>query len=145
MSRKPKRISDFDRKLGNVVRSRRTDRDYGMTQAELARLTDIPLSNLQRREDGTNEITVSELERIAHHLRTTPAALVEEALTRYGGLAKLIEEYSPTVPVSDAPDNVVGIRSKSIPGDGAQEDFDERQPYAANFDTEHEEDEPDPA
>ncbi len=95
MPRKPKRISDFDRKLGAVIEHRRLDPDHAMTQKELSEATDIPLSNLQRREAGINEVTVSELERIAYHLGTTPAEMVKDALRRYGGIEKLIAEYAP--------------------------------------------------
>lgn len=93
MGRQPKRISEFDRKLGAAIKHRRLDPDDGMSQARLARETGIPLSNLQRREDGVNEVTVSELERIAFALNTTSLAIVEDALRRYGGLAKLVAEY----------------------------------------------------
>lgn len=105
MARSPKIISDFDRKLGGAIKHRRLDPDYGMSQAALSKATGIPLSNLQRREDGDNEVTVSELERIAVALRTTPLELVEVALARYGGLDKLIAEYAPK-PVSDDAANV---------------------------------------
>lgn len=94
MARTPKKISDFDRHLGAVVKHRRLHPDVKMTQAELANATGIPLSNLQRREEGSNEITVSELERIAVATKTTPAKLVQEALNLYGGLGKLLEEFT---------------------------------------------------
>lgn len=106
MARGPKIISDFDRKLGVAIKNRRTDPDYGMSQAQLSKSTGIPLSNLQRREEGDNEVTVSELERIAVALRTTPLALVQDALARYGGLSKLIDEYKVKPATSDAVDNV---------------------------------------
>lgn len=106
MSRKPKRISEFDRKLGIAVRNRRTDPEYGMSQSELSKRAGIPLSNYQRREDGENEITVSELERIAYHLQTTPFELVKEALSRYGDVEKLIAEYGPQDAVSDVASTV---------------------------------------
>lgn len=105
MARSPKIISDFDRKLGGAIKHRRLDPDYGMSQTALSKATGIPLSNLQRREDGDNEVTVSELERIAVALHTTPLALVEVALARYGGLDKLVAEYAPK-PVSEVVDTV---------------------------------------
>lgn len=94
MARSPKIISDFDRKLGGAIKHRRRDPELEMSQAELAKASGIPLSNLQRREEGDNEVTVSELERIAAALKTTPLALVEVALARYGGLEKLIAEHT---------------------------------------------------
>lgn len=93
MARKPKRISDFDVKLGEAIKHRRQHPDVKLSQQVLADRTGIPLSNLQRREEGSNEVTVSELERIAAVLKTTPLALVQEALSRYGTLEDLIEEF----------------------------------------------------
>jgi transcriptional regulator with XRE-family HTH domain len=108
MPRKPKRISDFDVKLGAAIKYRRQHPDVKLSQQALVDRTGIPLSNLQRREEGSNEVTVSELERIAAVLKTTPLALVQEALSRYGTVDDLIEEYvseaSPTVdPVEELP------------------------------------------
>lgn len=112
MARQPKIISEFDRKLGAAIRNRRTDPEYGMTQKKLARVTGIPLSNLQRREEGENEVTVSELERIAFALKTTPLALVQDALARYGGLNKLLQEYGPK---PDDPDASGGTDEPDLP------------------------------
>lgn len=93
MSRKPKKISEFDVKLGAVVRSKR--KKLNLSQSAVAETVGIPMSNYQRREDGTVEITVSELERIASVVKVAAAKLVEEALDDYGGLAKLLAEYGP--------------------------------------------------
>lgn len=93
MARKPKRISDFDVKLGEAIKYRRQHPDVKLSQQALVDRTGIPLSNLQRREEGSNEVTVSELERIAAVLKTTPLALVQEALSRYGTVDDLIEEF----------------------------------------------------
>ena len=95
MARKPKVISEFNRELGDAIRHRRLDKKVKLTQKQLAKATGIPLSNLQRREEGENEVTVSELQRIAYFLKTTPATLVETALSRYGGVDKLIAEHGP--------------------------------------------------
>lgn len=103
MARQPKVISDFDRKLGAAIKNRRTDPDYGMSQDDLSRLTGIPISNLQRREDGVNEVTVSELERISVALGTTRDELVEDALARYGGMGKLLDEHAPSVGTQETP------------------------------------------
>lgn len=138
MARTPKRISDFDRKLGAAIKNRRTDPDYGMPQTRLAALTGIPLSNLQRREDGVNEVTVSELERIAHHLQTTPAALVEDALARYGGMEKLLAEYATSEPAPTV-DDLATRREEKFLGS----DFDEKRfKSAAVRDAELDGDEP---
>lgn len=92
MGRPPKKISDFDVRLGRVVKSKRVKADH--TRASLADATGIPESNIKRREEGTNEITVSELERIAVAVDVTAAEIVEEALTDYGGMEKLLREYA---------------------------------------------------
>lgn len=93
MGRPKKKLSQFDAKLGAVVAARRLKADK-MTQQDLASASGVPLSNLQRREDGTNEFTVSELERVANALDTTAASLAGEALADYGGIDKLIAEYT---------------------------------------------------
>lgn len=99
MGRSEKKISEFDVRLGAVVRSQRVKAK--IAQQALAEQAGIPMSNYRRREDGINEITVSELERIAHALAphlpggTTPLKLVEEALRDYGGIEKLMREHGP--------------------------------------------------
>lgn len=145
MARSTKIISDFDRKLGGAIKHRRLDPDYGMSQGALSKATGIPLSNLQRREDGDNEVTVSELERIAVALQTTPLALVEVALARYGGLEKLVAEYA-FKPVSALADNVNDIAEKRDQKQPLGDDWDEyREKGVANLDAENEQDESDPA
>lgn len=138
MGRPAKKISQFDVKLGSVVAARRLKRGK-MTQQELSDMSGVPLSNLQRREDGKNEFTVSEMERIAKALSTTPLSLVKEALDDYGGIDKLIAEY---VAVSDAPDTVDELAKKREEKDLGS-DFDEDDyASAANHDVEHDQDEP---
>lgn len=66
MARQPKKTSDFDVRLGNVIRAKRTK--IRMSQNELADASGIAMSNLQRRENGKIEITVSEIKRIAEAL-----------------------------------------------------------------------------
>src|SRR5690348_7991060 len=92
MPRPKKQISDFDVRLGAVVKYRRTKKPLNFSQKDLSLATGIPLSNLQRREEGTNEFTVSEIERIARVLDVRAAELVREALDDYGGIDKLIRE-----------------------------------------------------
>lgn len=129
MSRKPKKISDFDVKLGAVVRSKR--QKLKLSQASVAETVGIPMSNYQRREDGTVEITVSELERIAPVVRVSAAKLVEEALDDYGGLNKLLAEYAPT---SDgegnvtAADNVTYLGHVKPPMDAAADEHPRTDP-----------------
>lgn len=88
----------------------------GLTQKQLAKAAGIKLSNLQRREDGTNEFTVSELERVAAAIEVTASELVEEALADYGGIDKLIREYADerenATGTSEAPDNVTPLTRK---------------------------------
>ncbi|MTE24870.1 helix-turn-helix domain-containing protein [Microbacterium sp. ZXX196] len=91
MGRPPKKTSEFDAKLGAVVRSKRIKR--GISQAQAAEASGVPLSNYQRREAGTNEITVSELKRIAAVVGVTAAEMADEALKDFGGIDKLIAEH----------------------------------------------------
>lgn len=92
MGRPTKKPSDFDARLGMVVRSKRVK--AALTRKEMAEVTGIAEANLKRREMGVNEITVSELTRIAAAVRTPPAEIAEEALADYGGLHKLIAEHT---------------------------------------------------
>lgn len=143
MARPPKKISDFDRKLGETIKYRRQHPDVGVTQAQLAERAGIPLSNLQRREEGTNEVTVSELERIAHVLKTSPASLTADALSRYGGLSKLLAEYATVSEDSPTVDDTLAkkrAQKESILSGGQWDEGRERS--AANVDPENLQPEP---
>lgn len=123
MSRPHKIISDFDVCLGKVVKSKRVKANH--TRASLSSAAGIPEANLKRREEGKNEITVSELERIAEVVNVTALEMVEEALKDYGGLQKLMDEFTAT---SDAAanvgdeDNVTYIGHVAAPLDAAADD-----------------------
>lgn len=94
MARPKKKISEFDVRLGKVVKSKRVKASH--TRESFAQVTGIAEANLKRREEGQNEITVSELQRIARAVNVSPQALVEEALDDYGGIEKLRAEHAPT-------------------------------------------------
>lgn len=136
MGRPPKKQSEFDARLGSVVRSKRVK--AGLSRAQLAEATGIPEANLKRRESGTNEITVSELERIARAVGVPAAELVEEALKDYGGIDKLIDEH---IGVSDVPISLDDHRKRRTPADMTEEEW-EGQRSAANTDPEIGLDEP---
>lgn len=111
MARLKKTPHPFDRHLGNAIRAMRTRRQ--MTQSKLAETAVIPLSNLQRREDGTNETTVSELERIGAALDVTSREIVDMALVDYNGggtaedgLRKLVASVSEA-PRTVAPEDEI--------------------------------------
>lgn len=91
MGRPEKKVSDFDVRLGKVVRSKRVKAD--LTRKEMADLTGIAEANLKRRESGQNEILVSEMVRIAAAVHTPAVEIVQEALADYGGVHKLIAEH----------------------------------------------------
>lgn len=120
MARQKKTPHPFDQHLGGAIKATRTRRK--MTQQDLSDTAGIPLSNLQRREDGTNETSVGELERIAVALRVASRELVDMALTDYSdagtvedGLRKLVASVSePTSTVADH-DNVTYI-GRANPG-----------------------------
>lgn len=94
MARPKKIISDFDVCLGKVVKSKRVK--AGLTREALADAAGIADSNLKRREAGENEITVSELERISTAVSVPAMEMVEEALKDYGGVGKLVAEFTQT-------------------------------------------------
>lgn len=133
MGRTKKTISDFDVKLGAVVRSKRTKLD--LTQDEVATASGMALSNYRRREDGKNEITVSELTRIAAAVKVEPAEIAEEALADYGGLRKLLAEHAP---VSDRPISLEARRQNKMTI--VTEDMVREGRHAAIYDREHTED-----
>lgn len=103
MARQTKVISNFDVCLGRVVKSKRVK--ASITRARMAELTGIPEANLKRREDGRNEITASELYRIADAVDVPAHRLIEEALEDYGGMEKLLKEHGP----ADASSNVTPL------------------------------------
>lgn len=108
----------FDRHLGAAIRAARARRD--LSREVLAARTGIPLSNLKRREDGVNETTVSELERIAAVLHVPAREIVDMALSDYSadefapgdpqdGLRRLLASVSEAPPTIDDADNVTYI------------------------------------
>lgn len=131
MARQPKKTSDFDVRLGNVIRAKRTK--IRMSQNELADASGIAMSNLQRRENGKIEITVSEIKRIAEALGVPAHELVDEALKDFGGMDKLIAEH---VGVSEAPVSLDAHRQRNrTPADMTEEEWEELD-SAANTDPE---------
>lgn len=136
MARPMKKLSDFDKKLGSVVRSKRVK--VGLTRAQLAELTGIAEANLKRREAGANEITVSELKRIAEAVGVPAAELADEALKDFGGMDKLIGEH---VGMSDVPVNLDAHRKRRTPADMDEDEWGGLS-NAAGTDPELEQDEP---
>ena len=136
MGRQPKKMSDFDVRLGTVVKSKRIKCD--LSQAEAAAAAGIPLSNYQRREAGTNEITVSELNRIAAVVGVPAHKLAQEALDDFGGMEKLIGEH---VGMSEVPVSLDDHRKRRTPAEMTEEEHLELS-NAAGTDPEHEQDEP---
>lgn len=138
MGRPPKKLSDFDKRLGTVVRSKRVKAD--LTRAQLAELTGIPEANLKRRETGANEITVSEIKRIAEALGVPAHKLVDEALEDFGGMDKLIAEH---VGMSEAPVSLEAHREKKKSVADMTVDEIESMQKAATSDDDLDKDEPD--
>ncbi len=105
MARQTKALHAFDKHLGNAIKGARGRRN--VTREELSARTGIALSNLKRREDGVNETTVRELERIAAALRVSPRELVDTALVDYsGGRGKEVGLRLLLDPMSEAPATV---------------------------------------
>ncbi|WP_082642108.1 helix-turn-helix domain-containing protein [Microbacterium enclense] len=119
MVRAKKTPHPFDRHLGAAIRAARARRD--VSREVLSTQTGIALSNLKRREDGANETTVSELERIAAVLRVPAREIVDMALSDYAshepdrpggpqdGLRKLLASVSDAPRTIDDADNVTYI------------------------------------
>lgn len=119
MARAKKTPHPFDKNLGAAIRAARARRD--VSREVLAARTGIALSNLKRREDGVNETTVSELERIAAALRVPAREIVDMALSDYSedgftqqgtpqdGLKKLLASMSEGPRTIDDADNVTYI------------------------------------
>lgn len=138
MARQPKKTSDFDVRLGNVIRAKRTK--IRMSQTELAEASGIAMSNLQRRESGKIEITVSEIKRIAEALGVPAHELVDEALKDFGGMEKLIAEH---VGMSEAPVSLEAHREKKKSvADMTVDEIESMQTKAATHNVELDQDEP---
>jgi len=130
MVRPKKTPHPFDKKLGSAIRAARARRD--MTREELARRAGIALSNLKRREDGVNETTVPELERISAILQVPSREIVDMALIDYShggsvqeGLQKLLDSMSETPRNLMDDDNVTYI-GRAVPGPRDAANTDER-------------------
>lgn len=132
MGRPQKKISDFDVALGAIIRMERAGQK--ISQKTLSRLSGVALSNLQRREDGVNEITVSELERIAPALGLKPLEIVEKALLKYGGMRKLLSEYGvePVEEVSEPAASVQAHDNVTYLGRLGEDDLPERMAADTN-------------
>lgn len=129
MGRPPKKISDFDVRLGAVVRSKRSKR--GLSRDALAAATGISEANLKRREGGLNEITVSELSRISEVVAVPAYQIVDEALADFGGIGKLLAEHKPMS------QGVISLDEHRTRGP-LTEELARGQAHAANYDEEHE-------
>lgn len=85
-----KKFRAFDAALGRVVASKRIR--AGLSQADLAERSGLPLTNLSRVENGNRSLTVAELETIADVVRAAAGVMAEEAVDLYGGVDKLMSE-----------------------------------------------------
>ena len=134
----------FDQHLANVVESKRSKAN--LTVEELGAMAGIRYQTLRRRLSGS-PFTVNELERVAKAVKVPAGEIVEEALRDYGGIEKLLREYGPP---EGPPMSGVRPNLKPLPPHGAVEGDEEDEllgdgeeyPSAANFDPEHDQDEP---
>lgn len=109
MPKKRKPSETFDEFLGDAVESAMNG--ARLTQAELADLVGMPLSNLGRSIRGSRPLSVSEFERLVGAINAaevearmtiTPRhSLVDAALAKFGGIEKLLTEYRPHDQMSD--------------------------------------------
>lgn len=101
MPKKRKPAETFDEHVGDAVE--RVMNDARLTQVELAALAGMPMTNLGRSIRGTRPLTVNEFERLAGVMNVPADVILESALTKFGGIEKLINENQPK---SEAPDTV---------------------------------------
>lgn len=101
MPKKRKPAETFDEHVGDAVE--RVMNDARLTQVELAALAGMPMTNLGRSIRGTRPLTVNEFERLAGVMNVPADVILESALTKFGGIEKLIHENQPK---SEAPDSV---------------------------------------
>lgn len=110
MPKKRKQSETFDEFLGDAVESAMSG--ARITQAEMAELVGMALSNLGRSIRGTRPLSVNEFERIigtvneferaAGVSETAAHVVVENALAKFGGIEKLLAGHRPDGPMSDA-------------------------------------------
>ncbi len=98
---------------------------------------------MKRREEGRNEITISELERIAAVVNVSALEMVKEALADYGGMEKLLAEYAPVSEPGSAVNDELAKKREAKEAKFKGEGFDEtKYPSAAVNNPEHEQPEP---
>lgn len=146
MPKKRKEPVTFDQWVGTVVDNHMNKR--GFRQEDLAEATGIALSLIGRSIRGTRSFTVTEFELVAGAVAkpgkedTQAATMIQEALTEYGGMAKLMAEHAP---VSEHPHTFNEMEQKRAAKEAwlAEEGWDERsERSAANHDHENEQPEP---
>lgn len=106
-----------------------------MSVEELAAASGIEYSTLRRRLGGA-PFTVNELNRIAAACAIAPHAIVDEALSDYGGMEKLMAVYAPK---SEAVANIADYRKPDLAT--VPEEELRRGKHAAGIDEELEHDE----
>ena len=101
MPKKRKPAETFDEHVGDAVE--RIMNDARLTQAELAYLAGMPMTNLGRSIRGTRPLTVNEFERLSGAIGVPANEVLDTALAKFGGIEKLLGEHAPK---SEASDNV---------------------------------------
>ncbi|WP_147436707.1 helix-turn-helix domain-containing protein [Microbacterium telephonicum] len=104
--------------------------ESGLQQKTWAQKSGMSLTVVQKLLSGNQAVKLPQLLALAHASIFTP----EEVMERI--------DRAVARAVSEAGSNVIEFRPQQSPKDGAQEDT-HGQRHAANFDTEHEQDEPD--
>jgi transcriptional regulator with XRE-family HTH domain len=74
---KPKSINSTDQHVGSRVRMRRMM--LGMTQADLSEAIGVTFQQVQKYEKGTNRVSASRLQHIAHVLQVPVSFFFEDA------------------------------------------------------------------
>lgn len=120
MPPKRKHAETFDEHVGDAVES--VMNQARLTQAELAALAGMPVTNLGRSIRGTRPLSVNEFERLAGVMNVPAFQIADTALAKFGGIEKLIADHQPTseAPSTVAPeDNVTYLGHVQAPLDAA--------------------------
>lgn len=124
MPKKRKPAETFDEHVGDAIE--RVMNDARLTQVELAALAGMPMTNLGRSIRGTRPLTVNEFERLAGVMNAPADVILESALTKFGGIEKLIHETKSEAPASVEPADEIPYIGRVTPPQTAAADDDPR-------------------
>lgn len=121
MPPKRKHAETFDEHVGDAVES--VMNQARLTQAELAALAGMPVTNLGRSIRGTRPLSVNEFERLAGVMNVPAFQIADTALAKFGGIEKLLAEHVSEAPATVTPaDEIPYIGHVTPPLNAAADD-----------------------